>query len=365
MSSSSPGSGSKLSRLRRRIAKTSMPRLKFLRHSNSRAAASSPSYSDRLASVIQSAEDYPDLKALAGIVNVLYSNVNRSNGSKKRALSRIILFSDRRFVDQRSVEILEAVFNAIPDPSQISPEMHTEISDLTTLFRNINRCFDPMRTKMPRILRSQLDTAYSKFVPGKKPRTLKALRIFRGVSVASVADISITTLQVIGRASDAFPPLKSVVGGALALLDVTQGANASKLRARQLGQQISNILEKLPPGSDGYTELESLLITKRTLSAGPSLRHELDKLELSRQSFFMRFKNLNRDKEFLSTAQTDFEHVMRKIMLTRAFPPESAQFRTRILYVMIFSASLVSFDFCPSITRYSATDLRFGLLDQP
>ena len=71
-------------------------------------------------------------------------------------------------------------------------------------------------------LRSQLDAAYFKFVRGKEPRTLKTLQIFRRVSVASVADISTTTLRVIDRASDAFPPLKSAVGGALALKDVTQ-----------------------------------------------------------------------------------------------------------------------------------------------
>ncbi|THU75185.1 hypothetical protein K435DRAFT_881420 [Dendrothele bispora CBS 962.96] len=112
--------GSKLSGPRRRIAKSAV-RLKSLRHSNSRSAASSSSYSDRLTSLTQSAEDYPQLKALADIVTVLYSNVNRSNSSRKQ-----------RAFGWQSVEILEAVAEAIPDPSQISPEMCTEISHLTT-----------------------------------------------------------------------------------------------------------------------------------------------------------------------------------------------------------------------------------------
>ncbi|THU85839.1 hypothetical protein K435DRAFT_783133 [Dendrothele bispora CBS 962.96] len=326
MPSSSPGEGSKLSRLRQRIAKpTARPRLKFLRHSNSRSAASSPSYSDRLTSLTQSAEHYPHLKALADIVNILYSNVNRSNSSKKQ-----------QAFGWRSIEILEAVAEAIPDPSQISPDMCMEISHLTTLFRDINRYFDLlMHTSTPPTqlgpLRSQLDAAYSKFVRGKETRTLKTLRTFRAkFSMASVADISTTTLRVIDRGADAFPPLKSAVGGALALKDVTQGANASKTRAQQLRQRILNILKIVPSNSvDVANDLERLRCKSLQLD------------ELYRQSFFMRVKNLNRNNEFLSTLQTEVEHVIQNIMLTRAFqPPESSQFpRTKDLYVLFLASS--------------------------
>ncbi|THU75339.1 hypothetical protein K435DRAFT_787602, partial [Dendrothele bispora CBS 962.96] len=289
MPSSSPGEGRKLSGLRRWIAKPTA-RLKFLRHSKSRSAAtSSSSYSDRLTSLTQSAEHYPHLKALADIVNVLYSNVNRSNSSKKQ-----------QAFGWRSIEILEAVAEAIPDPSQISPEMCKEISHLTTLFSDINRYFD-MHTSTPLIqlgpLRSQLDAAYSKFVRGKDPRALKTLRIFRAkFSMASVADISSTTLRVIDRGADAFPPLKSAVGGALALKDVTQGAHASKTRAQELRQSIFNILDIIPSDSVGVSNyLESLRRKSQQLD------------ELSKQSFFMRLRNLNRNNELLLNSQTDVD----------------------------------------------------------
>ncbi|THU83425.1 hypothetical protein K435DRAFT_427881 [Dendrothele bispora CBS 962.96] len=341
MPSSSPGEGSKLSGLCRWTAKpTARLRLKFLRHSKSQSAASSSSYSDHLTSLTQSADHYPHLKALADIVNVLYSNVNRSNSSKKQ-----------QAFGWRSVEILEAIAEDIPDPSQISSEMCMEITHLTTLFSDINRYFD-MHTSTPLIklgpLRSQLDAAHSKFVRGKEPRTLKTLRIFRAkFSMASVADISTTTLRVIDRGADAFPPLKSAVGGALALKDVTQGANASKTRAQQLRQRIFNILDIVPSDSvDVANDLERLH------------RKSLQLDELSRQSFFMRLKNLNRNNEFLSTSQTDVEHVIQNIilsLLTRALPrpprkrkrrwkpPESSRFlRTKDLYVL-FSASSAFF----------------------
>ncbi|THU75211.1 hypothetical protein K435DRAFT_814555, partial [Dendrothele bispora CBS 962.96] len=128
--------------------------------------------------------------------------------------------------------------------------------------------------------------------------TLKTLRIFRGVPVASLADILTTALRVIDRASDAFPPLKSAVGGALALKDVTQAANASKARAQQLRQRISKILDRVPSDStDVADDLEML-------------RHKVLQLdELSGQSFVKRLKNLNRNNEFLSTSQTDVEHT--------------------------------------------------------
>ncbi|THU75406.1 hypothetical protein K435DRAFT_846928 [Dendrothele bispora CBS 962.96] len=207
--------------------------------------------------------------------------------------------------------------------------MHTEISDLTTLFRDINRYFDPMRTTMPRILRSQLDDAYSKFVRGKKPRTkkptrtLKTLRIFRAFPVASVADISTTTLRVIDRASDAFPPLKSTVGGILALLDVTQRANASKARAQHLKREISDILQNVSSDSDISTDLQSL-------------RDKLPQLDvIYKQSFFKRFFNLNRNQEFLSTLEADVSRLSRKTSII-------SYSRTRTLYVL-FSASLAFF----------------------
>ncbi|THV01461.1 hypothetical protein K435DRAFT_853861 [Dendrothele bispora CBS 962.96] len=325
MPSSSPDEGIKLSRLRpgRRINKilkpTARPRLKFLRHSNSRSAASSSSYSDRLTSLTQSAEHYPHLKALADIVTVLYSNVNRSNSSRKQ-----------RAIGWRSVEILEAVAEAIPDPSQISLEMCKEISHLKTLFCDINNYFDPVvHTTTPRIpfkrhgLRSRLDTAYFKFVLGKKPRTLKNFRVFRVFSVQSVADISTTTLRVVDRASDAFPPLKSAVGGALALNDVTQGANACKARAQQLKREISDILENVSSDSDISTDLESL-------------RDKLPQLDvIYEQSFSARLRNLNRNKDYLSTLEADVSRLSRKTSII-------SYSRTRTLYVL-FSVSLALF----------------------
>ncbi|THU76264.1 hypothetical protein K435DRAFT_787286, partial [Dendrothele bispora CBS 962.96] len=319
--SSSPNKGSKLSRLRRRIAKPTvrLP-LKLLRHSKSRSAASSSSYSDRLTSLTQSAEHYPHLKALAD--------------------SSLIPSKKQQAFGWRSIEILEAIAEAIPDPSQISPDM---------LFHDINRYFDLlMHTSTPPIqfdpLRLQLDAAYSKFVRGKEPRTLKTLQIFRVFSMASVADILTTTLRVIDRGADTFPPLKSAVGGALALKDVTQGANTSKTRAQQLRQGIFNILDIVPSDSvDVANDLGRLRCKSLQLD------------ELIRQSFFMWLKNLNRNNELLLTSQTDVEHVIQNIMLTRAFlrpprkrkrrwkPPESSRFlRTKDLYVL-FSASSAFF----------------------
>ncbi|THU92438.1 hypothetical protein K435DRAFT_210103 [Dendrothele bispora CBS 962.96] len=206
------------------------------------------------------------------------------------------------------------------------------------LFRDINIFLDPPALTIPPHLELRLDAAYSELVLGKKPRTLKTLQNFRLFSVASVVDISATTLRVIDRASDAFPPLKSAVGGALALKDVTQGVNASKTRARQLRQKIFDILDIVPSDSvDVADDLERLR------------RKSLQLDELSRQSFFMRLKNFNRNNEFLLTSQTDVEHIIQKITLIRVFPrtprrrrkpPESSQFpRTRALSVFFAASS--------------------------
>ncbi|THU92434.1 hypothetical protein K435DRAFT_862465 [Dendrothele bispora CBS 962.96] len=340
MPSSSPDEGSKLSRHRRWIAKSrskiskstvrSWRRLKSLQRPNSRSAAiSSSSYSDRLTSLTQSAKHYPRLEELAGIMTDLYSNAVDVK------------------IGQRSVEILEAVAEtvaeAIPDPSQISLEMCMKISHLTMLFREINISLGPPTFTIPPHLKLQLDATYSELVVGKKPRTLRTTtrQIFRVFSVASVVDISTTTLWVIDQASDAFPPLKSAVGGVLALNDVTQGVNAFKTRAQQLRQEIFDILDFVP--SDSIDFVNNLERLRRQLL-------QLDKL--SRQSFFTRLKNFNRNNEFLSTLQTNVKHIRQRIKLIQAFPrtprkrkrrrkpPESLQFpRTRALYVFFAASS--------------------------
>ncbi|THU83510.1 hypothetical protein K435DRAFT_784154 [Dendrothele bispora CBS 962.96] len=214
--------------------------------------------------------------------------------------------------------------------------MCMEISQLTTLFCDINRYFDLlMHTSTPLIqfgpLRSQLDAAYSKFVRGKKPRTLKTLRIFRAFSMASVADISTTTLQVIDGGSDAFPPLKSLVGGALALKNVTQGVNACKARAQQLKREISDMLDNASSDSDISTDLESL-------------QDKLPQLDvISEQSFPMLLKNLNRNKEFLSTLEADVHRVFRKTwIISYRKPLQKSSHSSRTIYVL-FSVSSAFF----------------------
>ncbi|THU80251.1 hypothetical protein K435DRAFT_503877 [Dendrothele bispora CBS 962.96] len=97
--------------------------------------------------------------------------------------------------------------------------MNIEISHLETLFCDINRYFDLLvYTSTPLIqfgpLRSQLDAAYSKLVF----KTLKIPQNFLAFSMASVAYVLTTTLRVIDRGSDAFPPLKSAVGIFVTLL---------------------------------------------------------------------------------------------------------------------------------------------------
>ncbi|THU76123.1 hypothetical protein K435DRAFT_787357 [Dendrothele bispora CBS 962.96] len=216
--------------------------------------------------------------------------------------------------------------------------MCMEISNLTTLFCDINHYFDPpVHTTTPPIpfehLKLRLDTAYSKFVPGQKPGTLKTFRVFRVFSVASVADISTTALRVVDRASDAFPPLKSAVGGVLAFKDVTQGANASKARAQQLKREISDILENVSSDSDISNDLQSL-------------RDKLPQLDvISGQSFFMLLKNLNRNKEFLSTLQADVHRVFRKTLIIsyrNLKPQQKSSHPSRTIYVL-FSVSSAFF----------------------
>ncbi|KAJ7575945.1 hypothetical protein C8J56DRAFT_1171798 [Mycena floridula] len=62
---------------------------------------------------------------------------------------------------------------------------------------------------------------------------------------ATTADISRTSLVALKESSDAFPPLKSVCGGVLAIWDTVERLRSSKSEARALACRCKDVLEHL------------------------------------------------------------------------------------------------------------------------
>jgi len=68
-------------------------------------------------------------------------------------------------------------------------------------------------------------------------------RIKRGSAACS--DIALTSLTALLESADAFPPLKSAVGGVLALWNIVDRVKTSKEKAKALSQRAYEVLEAL------------------------------------------------------------------------------------------------------------------------
>ncbi|KAJ7575958.1 hypothetical protein C8J56DRAFT_406128 [Mycena floridula] len=76
------------------------------------------------------------------------------------------------------------------------------------------------------------------------PKWKKRLKDFCPTSATTV-DVSRTTLIALKESSDAFPPLKSVCGGVLAIWDTVERLKSCKSEARALANRCKDVLERL------------------------------------------------------------------------------------------------------------------------
>ncbi|KAJ7885237.1 hypothetical protein B0H13DRAFT_2045215 [Mycena leptocephala] len=70
-------------------------------------------------------------------------------------------------------------------------------------------------------------------------------RINGGSAAAACSDIALTSLTALRESADVFPPLKSVVGGVLALWNTAERVKTSRERARALSRRAYKVLEVL------------------------------------------------------------------------------------------------------------------------
>ncbi|KAJ7061254.1 hypothetical protein C8F01DRAFT_1369463 [Mycena amicta] len=65
------------------------------------------------------------------------------------------------------------------------------------------------------------------------------------LSLLGMPDIALTSLTALRESSDAFPPLKSTVGGVLALWNIVERVKTSKKKAKALRRRACEVLEAL------------------------------------------------------------------------------------------------------------------------
>ncbi|KAJ6577774.1 hypothetical protein B0H19DRAFT_1062353 [Mycena capillaripes] len=87
-------------------------------------------------------------------------------------------------------------------------------------------------------------------------------RINRGSAAAACSDIAFTSLTALRESADAFPPLKSAVGGVLALWNTAERVKTSKERAQALSRRAYEVLEALTDAVPDPTNIHpSMLVS--------------------------------------------------------------------------------------------------------
>lgn len=109
-----------------------------------------------LVALKESAEPFPPLKGVVGAVLVLWETANRVSGSKETAHA----------LSLRCLDILYALANAVPEPSDIPPEMRASIRKFVKLLEEIREAMDrsQKRSWIKRLSRLNRDKAeFQKF----------------------------------------------------------------------------------------------------------------------------------------------------------------------------------------------------------
>ncbi|KAK7465540.1 hypothetical protein VKT23_005514 [Stygiomarasmius scandens] len=298
-----------------------LKKLKSLRRTSFHRSGSSQSPPPIADSLLESAEPFPHLKGLVDSVNVLRQSAGYSD------------IQERQEIYHRSLEILDAVADENLDFSQA--EICEKLTALTILFTDIHNCLTPRSTCVDlKDLKRQLDTAHSSFVMGNKSQALTRSKVKRFFS--TFADVLTTVLRALDQSADAFPPLKSAVGGILACSNITKRVKSSKIRARELKEELT-------------VTINALLSNPQITIDLSGLRSKIPQLDtIVQQSYTMRLKHLNHNEGVLMASESDLKRVHRLYQLLSASPRKKKRWKlppikSTSTYYGLFSISLAFF----------------------
>ncbi|KAJ6577715.1 hypothetical protein B0H19DRAFT_1121163 [Mycena capillaripes] len=119
-------------------------------------------------------------------------------------------------------------------------------------------------------------------------------RIKRGSAVCS--DIALTSLTALRESADAFPPLKSAVGGVLVLWNTAERVKTSKERAQALSRRAYEVLEALTDAVPDPSNIHPFTLVS-IQRFDDVLREAHDAMTpLTKRRFMSSFSSLNRDE---------------------------------------------------------------------
>ncbi|KAJ7864313.1 hypothetical protein B0H14DRAFT_2736672 [Mycena olivaceomarginata] len=142
---------------------------------------------------------------------------------------------------------------------------------------------------------------------------------------ATLPDLLETTLLALKEASDAFPPLKSAVGGVVALRDIAERAKHSKSDARDIAEQTIKILAVIASTVPDRSVIPSLLQSRieSLIDLLDEVRSSMEILAHTRG--VSRLVHLNRNERTLSSIKARLDDEYRGFLVASALQVEAQQ----------------------------------------
>ncbi|KAJ7177046.1 hypothetical protein C8R46DRAFT_1078049, partial [Mycena filopes] len=170
-----------------------------------------------------------------------------------------------------------------------------------------------------------------------------------------ISDALQTTLSFFEQSSDAFPPLKSVVGGVIALWDVAKRAKHSKADARGIALRAQDILQVMADAvsdSSAITPGMQLRIERFTVLLNNS-RRDVESIALANS--VTRVMRLNRDEEILQDIKRKFNEAHADFLLASALRLEGQQaalaLKHQQMHLDVKKVSLIAETLAPDIAH--------------
>jgi len=161
---------------------------------------------------------------------------------------------------------------------------------------------------------------------GRKPpsSTSKHKSLFSRTS-AALPDFFLTSLLALKESADAFPPLKSAVGGVLAVCDIAQRAKHCKSEACDIAlrtKAIINVIADAVPDGSAIRQPMLLSIQRFTVLLD-EIRCSMEAITLT--SSFSHIAHLRRNERALQSIKSQLDDAYRDFMAASALRVEAQQ----------------------------------------
>ncbi|KAJ7433600.1 hypothetical protein B0H11DRAFT_2259292 [Mycena galericulata] len=146
---------------------------------------------------------------------------------------------------------------------------------------------------------------------------------------SALPDVLWNSLYALRESADAFPPLKSAVGGVLAVWDIAERAQHAKAETRDIALRTKAILDLIADAVPNGSDIPSPLLRsiERFTTKVEEIRRDISPIALS--GTFSRFVHLKRNEDMVRNIKAQLDEAYRDLLTASTLRSEVQQARTQ------------------------------------